>query len=89
MIRGRMGSLVLAGAMLFSIAGVACGDHHAYRVYDPYYTDYHQWNGDETYSYRQWANKKPGAIRSAISAGYLRGPERILDVAPQPWRPRS
>ena len=47
MIRGAMSSLVLAGAMLFSVAGVACGGHHAYRVYDPYYTDYHQWNRDE------------------------------------------
>jgi hypothetical protein len=57
MIRGRMSSLVLAGAMLFSMAGVACGGHRAYRVYDPYYTDYHQWNGDEDYYYRRWANE--------------------------------
>ncbi len=57
MTRGRVNSLVLAGAMLFSMAGVACASHHSYRVYDPYYTDYHQWNGDEGYYYRQWADE--------------------------------
>jgi hypothetical protein len=26
--------------------GTACTEHH-YRVYDPYYSDYHVWNDDE------------------------------------------
>ncbi len=33
-------SLLLAGALASSLAGIAC-EHHYYRVYDPYYTDYH------------------------------------------------
>ena len=53
----RFSSLLLAGALLSSLAGVACSEHHYYRVYDPYYTDYHQWNGDERYYYREWANE--------------------------------
>jgi hypothetical protein len=29
----------------------ACAGH---RVYDPYYGDYHRWNGTEDGFYRQW-----------------------------------
>jgi len=49
-------SLLLAGALASSLAGIAC-EHHYYRVYDPYYTDYHVWNNDETVYYRRWANE--------------------------------
>ena len=38
-------------------AGLACERHHYYRVYDPYYTDYHVWNDSETVYYRQWATE--------------------------------
>lgn len=47
-------SLALAGAVACSLAGIAC-EHHAYRVYDPYYTDYHVWNHDEVVYYNRWA----------------------------------
>ena len=30
-------------------------EHHSYRVYDPYYTDYHVWNDDEVGYYNRWA----------------------------------
>jgi hypothetical protein len=30
--------------------GKACAEHH-YRVYDPYYSDYHVWNDDEVVHY--------------------------------------
>ena len=57
----RLSSLLLAGAVVSSLAGVATGcgggGRHYYRVYDPYYTDYHQWNNDERYYYRQWADE--------------------------------
>ena len=33
-------SLLLGAALASSLAGIAC-EHHYYRVYDPYYTDYH------------------------------------------------
>jgi hypothetical protein len=49
-------SLFLAAAM--AAAGLACvSRHHYYRVYDPYYTDYHVWNDEEVVYYRQWANE--------------------------------
>jgi hypothetical protein len=50
-------SLALAGTLVTSLAGLACSDHHYYRVYDPYYTDYHVWSSDETVYYRRWADE--------------------------------
>lgn len=47
-------SLLLGTALLSSLAGIAC-EHHYYRVYDPYYTDYHVWNNDEVVYYNRWA----------------------------------
>ncbi len=38
-----------------SMVGTGCGGHHYYRVYDPYYTDYHVWNHQEEDNYRSWA----------------------------------
>ena len=49
-------SLLLAGVLASSLAGVAC-EHHYYRVYDPYYTDYHVWNNDEIVYYHRWADE--------------------------------
>ena len=51
-----LSSLLLAAALLSSFAGVAC-EHHYYRVYDPYYTDYHYWNADEDAYYHRWAEE--------------------------------
>jgi hypothetical protein len=48
-------SLVLAAA-LASVLGTACS-HHYYRVYDPYYSDYHVWNDDEVVYYQRWARE--------------------------------
>ena len=52
-----VGSLVLAAAMASSVLGAACGGHHYYRVYDPYYSDYHVWNGQEVVYYQQWSRE--------------------------------
>jgi hypothetical protein len=53
-----LSSLVLAAALTSSFAGMACSEHHhSYRVYDPYYTDYHEWNNDEVVYYNRWANE--------------------------------
>jgi hypothetical protein len=49
--------LILAGAMTSFVAGVACGGHHYYRVYDPYYSDYHVWNNDEVVYYQTWSRE--------------------------------
>jgi hypothetical protein len=53
-----LSSLVLAAALTSSFAGMACSEHHhSYRVYDPYYTDYHEWNSDEVVYYNRWADE--------------------------------
>ena len=49
-------TLLLAGGLASSLAGIAC-EHHYVRVYDPYYTDYHVWNDDEVVYYHRWANE--------------------------------
>jgi len=48
--------LLLVAALASSAAGIAC-EHHAYRVYDPYYTDYHVWNDNEVVYYHRWAEE--------------------------------
>jgi hypothetical protein len=59
MIRGShpLSSLLLAAALASSLAGIGCAEHHYYRVYDPYYTDYHVWNDDEVGYYNRWAGE--------------------------------
>ena len=52
----HLSSLLLAAALASSMVGLAC-EHHYYRVYDPYYTDYHAWNGDEVVYYQRWAGE--------------------------------
>lgn len=50
-------------ALSSSMTGIACASHHHYRVYDAYYTDYHEWNDTEIVYYRQWCNethRRPG-----------------------------
>jgi hypothetical protein len=51
-----LSSWFLAAVLALSVAGMACGHPH-YRVYDPYYSDYHVWNDDEVVYYRQWARE--------------------------------
>ena len=50
-------SLCLAVALASTVMGIACAEHHYYRVYDPYYSDYHVWNHDEVVYYNQWATE--------------------------------
>ena len=49
--------VLLAVLLCASIAGVGCAERHYYRVYDPYYTDYHVWDSDEIIYYRQWSRE--------------------------------
>jgi hypothetical protein len=49
-------SMLLAGVLASSLVGIAC-EHHPYRVYDPYYTDYHRWDRDETVYYHRWTDE--------------------------------
>ena len=50
-------SFFLAAAMMSSVVGMACAHHHYYRVYDPYYSDYHVWNDNEVVFYHRWADE--------------------------------
>jgi len=51
-----LSSLLLGAVLASSLAGIAC-EHHYYRVYDPYYTDYHVWNDEEVVYYRRWCDE--------------------------------
>jgi len=50
-------SLFLAAALAASGLSMACAEHHPYRVYDPYYSDYHVWNNGEVVYYQQWSRE--------------------------------
>lgn len=52
-----LSAVLIAAALSCSAAGTGCAEHHFYRVYDPYYTDYHRWDNDEIVYYRQWSNE--------------------------------
>jgi hypothetical protein len=49
-------NLCLAAVMALALLGLGCA-HHPYRVYDPYYTDYHVWNDNEVVYYNRWAGE--------------------------------
>jgi len=53
--KSGFGALLLAAALASSLASVGCAEHHYYRVYDPYYTDYHVWDHNEVVYYNRWA----------------------------------
>ena len=55
--RRGVSALLLSLAMLSSMAGIGCAEHHYYRVYDPYYTDYHDWDRDEVRYYQRWTDE--------------------------------
>ena len=56
--RNILSSWLLASTLALSllVMGTACTEHH-YRVYDPYYSDYHVWNHDEVVYYNRWAGE--------------------------------
>ena len=49
--------LLLVTALASSLAGIGCAEHHYYRVYDPYYSDYHAWNDEELAYYQRWCGE--------------------------------
>jgi len=55
-LRGGIGVSATAGALAAAAFGTAC-EHHYYRAYDPYYSDYHVWNQDEVIYYQQWCRE--------------------------------
>jgi hypothetical protein len=55
--KSLVSTLLLSAALACSVFGMACA-HHYYRVYDPYYNDYHVWNNGEVVYYNQWAGER-------------------------------
>jgi hypothetical protein len=45
-------TLTIAALIVAPVALGGCGRSHQY--YDPYYSDYHRWNGTEDGFYRRW-----------------------------------
>jgi hypothetical protein len=52
-----LSSLLLGATLALSLAGMACAERHYYRVYDPYYTDYHVWNDEEVVYFHRWCDE--------------------------------
>ena len=50
-------SLLLGAALISPLVGTGCAAHAGYRVYDPYYHDYHRWDDHETVYYNQWTTE--------------------------------
>jgi hypothetical protein len=50
-----VGPLCLALTIAAALTTTGCAEHHYYRVYDPYYRDYHVWNDNEVVYYHRWA----------------------------------
>ncbi len=51
-----LGSLLLAVSLIVPLVTAGCAEHR-YRVYDPYYHDYHRWDDHEVVYYNQWATE--------------------------------
>jgi hypothetical protein len=48
-------SLLTTAVLASPVAIAGCAVHHGYyRVYDPYYRDYHPWDDHETVYYQRW-----------------------------------
>lgn len=47
-------ALLLAAALFAPVAFTGCAERNTYRVYDPYYHDYHHWDHHEEVFYTQW-----------------------------------
>ena len=46
---------ILATLLLtLGMFAAGCAEHRGYRVYDPYYSDYHEWTPDEDAYYHRW-----------------------------------
>ena len=47
-------SLVMITALVSPVVISGCSGHAEYRVYDPYYGDYHVWDNNEVVYYQRW-----------------------------------
>jgi len=51
--RHLLNIFLLSAAFLAPVLTTGCAERHYYRVYDPYYHDYHEWHDEDPY-YRRW-----------------------------------
>jgi hypothetical protein len=59
MLKNRYIPTILLHAALLSTTAIFAGcAHHVYRVYDPYYSDYHVWGPDEDVYYHRWLGER-------------------------------
>jgi hypothetical protein len=59
MLNNRYLPAVFLGAALLSTTIFAgCAHRVTYRVYDPYYSDYHVWGPGEDVYYRRWVGER-------------------------------
>ena len=54
----RLFTRMLLACALTAVITSGCAHHHYYRVYDPYYNDYHAWTPAEDGYYRQWLKER-------------------------------
>jgi hypothetical protein len=46
--------LLLTAILASPLAITGCAARASYRVYDPYHSDYHRWDGHEVGYYQRW-----------------------------------
>jgi len=51
------GTALLAAALISPVALTSCAARASYRVYDPYYEDYHVWDSHENGYYLRWESE--------------------------------
>jgi hypothetical protein len=51
-------NLCLPTLLIATFAGCSAHVSAGYRVYDPYYTDYHTWGPDEDVYYHRWLGER-------------------------------
>ncbi|MGA8223113.1 MAG: hypothetical protein WB780_15800 [Candidatus Acidiferrales bacterium] len=49
-----LSSLFFMAALISPVAITGCAARASYRVYDPYYNDYHSWDHHEDVYYQRW-----------------------------------
>jgi len=57
-------SILLAVALFSPLLLSGCAVRSSYRVYDPYYEDYHRWDNDEAVYYQRGKLKRTATIES-------------------------
>jgi hypothetical protein len=50
-------SLLMGSVLIVPAVVAGCAEHATYRVYDPYYSDYHVWDRNEVVYYQRWESE--------------------------------